>query len=192
MAAVALLPAVAGCATPSYHTPVEVTRFTAQPAGAFDRGAIDVRAAPGEADTGLAFDVYRNAVSRELASLGFNPTAAGAPYVALVDVERWVAKPGGKRSPVSVGGGASTGTYGSGVGLGIGLNLSPDSPEEIDTQLSVSIRPAVGGAALWEGRARFTATANNELAQLDAAAARLATALFQGFPGTSGETIEVE
>ena len=94
--------------------------------------------------------------------------------------------------PVSVGGGASTGGYGSGVGLGLGLNLSPPDPDEVDTQLAVSIRPSGGGDALWEGRARFTASVNNEYADIATAAGRVSAALFQGFPGNSGETIEVK
>ena len=53
------------------------------------------------------------------------------------------------------------------------------------------IRPSAGGDSLWEGRARFTATANSDYADQRAAAARLADALFSGFPGRSGETIEV-
>ena len=51
---------------------------------------------------------------------------------------------------------------------------------------------ADGGTALWEGRSRFTATANSGFADTQAAATRLADALFGGFPGQSGETIEVE
>ena len=54
------------------------------------------------------------------------------------------------------------------------------------------IRPASATDALWEGRARFTATVNSDYADRQAAAAKLADALFSGFPGQSGETIEVE
>ena len=54
------------------------------------------------------------------------------------------------------------------------------------------IKPAQGGTALWEGRARFAATANSGFAETQAAATKLADALFGGFPGQSGATIEVE
>jgi hypothetical protein len=53
------------------------------------------------------------------------------------------------------------------------------------------IKPAAGGTALWEGRARFAASTNSDYAESQAAAAKLAAALFGGFPGQSGETIEV-
>lgn len=192
LGALALAALATGCATPSYFSPVEVTRFSSAPAGEVPRGPVVVRTAPGVDGDSLAFAPYRRAVSEALAAAGYTPAGEGAPYVALVDVERYLAEPGGgRRGPVSVGGGASSGSYGSGVGLGIGLDLTPRPAEEIDTELAVSIRPAAGGQAIWEGRARFTATANNEYADPALAADRMADALFRGFPGNSGETIEV-
>ncbi len=192
LSALALAMLTTACATPSYFSPVEVTRFSSAPAGQVPRGPVNVRIAPGEDAESLELAPYRAAVSEALAAVGYTPAGEGAPYVALVDVERFVGAPGGaRRGPVSVGGGASTGSYGSGVGLGIGLDLTPRPADEIDTELAVSIRPAGGGQAIWEGRARFTATANNDYAQPALAADRMAEALFQGFPGNSGETIEV-
>jgi len=183
---------VAGCASPSYYSPVEVTRFTSAPASSLPRGPIGVRAAPGEDPADPAYAVYQTAVVEQLDAAGFQVAGGAAPYTALIDIERWVEQPGGQRSPVSVGGGASTGSFGSGVGLGVGIDLSPPDPERIETELAVSIRPSAGGDAIWEGRARFTATANSEYADLTAAATRMAAALFEGFPGNSGETIEVQ
>lgn len=191
LGALAFAGLVAGCATPSFHSPVEVTRFAAAPAGEVPRGSIAVRAAPGDEAGEPAFAAYRAAVSDQLGAHGFPSAGDGAQYVALVDVERRTLEAGDRRGPVSVGGGASTGSYGSGVGLGVGLNLSPPDPDVIDTELSVSIRPAAGGDAIWEGRARFTASVNNEYADPAASAAKVSAALFQGFPGNSGETIEV-
>lgn len=187
----ALAGLVAGCATPSYHSPVEVTRFTSTPAGSLPLGPVGVRAAPGEDPTDPAYAVYQTAVKERLDAVGFQVAGDAAPYTAFIDVERTVFEAGKGRGPVSVGGGASTGGYGSGVGLGVGLNLTPPDPDEIVTQLSVSIRPSAGGDAIWEGRARFTASVNNEYADLTAAAGKVTAALFEGFPGNSGETIEV-
>ena len=72
-----------------------------------------------------------------------------------------------------------------------GAASAETAPQQIDTQLHVMIRPSAGGDALWEGRARFRATANSDFADQRAAAGKLADALFEGFPGRSGETIEV-
>lgn len=181
-----------GCSTPSYYSPVEVTRFSASSAEQIPRGPISVAPAPGEDPTDPVYAVYQTALVEALDRNGFQVTGDAAPFIALIDVERWVVQPGERRGPVSVGGGASTGSYGSGVGLGVGIDLSGPDPDEIGTELSVGIRPSAGGNAIWEGRARFTATANSEYADLEAAAARVAGALFEGFPGNSGETIEVK
>ena len=94
--------------------------------------------------------------------------------------------------PVSVGIGGSTGSFGSGVGLGSGLDPSGPPAGEVDTELSVTIRERAGDRVLWEGRARFTVSARSPLANSQLGAARMTEALFKGFPGTSGETIEVK
>lgn len=189
LAALALL---AGCTTPAHVSPVEVTRFSAGQPSPLGRGSIAVRAAPGGQPDSWEFAAFQAAVANELQELGYTVTD-NAAQVAEVRVQRFVARnERGRRSPVSVGAGGSTGSYGSGVGLGIGINLGGNRPaEQIDTQLQVMIRPSIGGDALWEGRARFTATANSPFADQRAAAGKLADALFSGFPGRSGETIQV-
>jgi hypothetical protein len=189
----ALAPAalLAGCATPAYVSPVEVTRFTA-PQAALGSGPIAVRPGPGEQVDSWEYAAFQAAVADELTRLGYVVTGDMAQQVALITNERNVQQSAGGRSPVNVGVGGSTGSYGSGLGLGVGFNLGGGRPaEQIDTQLRVSIVPSGGTDALWEGRARFTATSNSDYADRKAAAAKLASALFAGFPGRSGETIEV-
>jgi hypothetical protein len=93
---------------------------------------------------------------------------------------------------VSVGVGGSAGSYGSGLGVGIGIELSGPPPEQIETELSVTIRERASGRALWEGRSRFTVGAKSPLAQTQLAAAKMSEALFKDFPGRSGETILVK
>jgi hypothetical protein len=190
--ALTALALAAGCTTPAYVSPVEVTRFSAAAPTQLGRGPIAVRAAPGEAPGSWEFAAFQQAVAAELQELGYTVTD-GAAQVAEIRVERAAMREGGgRRSPVSVGVGGSTGSYGSGVGMGVGINLGGNRPaEQIDTQLQVMIRPSPGGDALWEGRARFSATANSDFADQRAAAGKLADALFSGFPGRSGETIEV-
>jgi hypothetical protein len=97
-----------------------------------------------------------------------------------------------QRSPVSVGVGGSTGSYGSGVGLGIGINLSGKPKKIIATQLSVQIRRRSDSLAIWEGRARTEAKEGTPAAQPGLAASKLASALFGGYPGQSGQTIKVK
>ena len=191
LASLAALAFLAGCATPAYVSPVEVTRFTGDQPAALGRGPIAVVTAPGADANSFESAAFQAAVSQELAQLGYIVTGDRAQQVAEVSVQRFVAQAGGRRSPVDVGVGGSTGSYGSGVGMGIGINLGGRPADSIDTELRVVIKPSGGVNALWEGRARFSATTNSDYADQRAAAGKLADALFTGFPGRSGETIEV-
>lgn len=192
---------LSACTTPAYVSPVEVTRFTGATPAQLGQGRIAVVAAPG--DTGadsLEFSLYRNAVAAELARLGYSVVggAGGGTQVAEIALERGVNAPmlaGRQQGPVSVGVGGSTGGFGSGLGVGVGINLGGGArrgSEELYRQLRVSIRPASGATPLWEGRANFTASADSDYAGEQAAAGRLAQAMFAGFPGESGATIEVQ
>ncbi len=191
LALVAALAAMtAACATAP--GPVEVTRFydsslTATPM----TGNVFVESGGANTDT-LSLAPYKNAVAAELVELGYRETArAEAEYIATVRVERYSAMEGERRGPVSVGVGGGTGGFGSGVGVGIGINLGGGPKEEVGTEMSVSIAPAAGGNNLWEGRAEFLVSPKSPLADTQANAATIADALFAGFPGTNGETIEV-
>jgi hypothetical protein len=122
------------------------------------------------------------------AALALGGCATAVPPVAFDRNDRM---PLAKRSPVSVGVGGSTGSYGSGVGLGIGINLGGGPKQMQDLQLSVRIDDAATGQALWEGRALSAVPVKAPAAQPSIAAAKLAEALFKDFPGESGRTISV-
>ncbi|MCB2078980.1 MAG: DUF4136 domain-containing protein [Novosphingobium sp.] len=184
--------ALSGCVAPV--GPVEVTRFHAPETDVLGRGEISVVPARGEDGESLEFRSYAAAVARELVRIGYveKATGSGSPQIAVVRVTRQIVEPGGARSPVSVGVGGSTGSYGSGVGVGIGFDLSPRPSEQIETTLAVVIRDRETRKSLWEGRASFTVTATSPLSNTQLGAPKLAEALFRGFPGESGETILVE
>lgn len=183
---------LAGCGAPAYVSPVEVTRFVGEEPAFLGQGTIELTAAPGSVADSLEFALYRDAIRLELEQLGYRVVAQDGEQVAQVSLEQFVVSPGERRGPVNVGVGGSTGTYGSGVGVGIGLNLSGPDPDRIETMVAVSIRKAIGGQNLWEGRAGMTATTNSDFAGDAEAAARLADALFSEFPGVSGETYAVD
>ena len=188
LAAAALL---AGCAT-SYFSPVEVTRFVGDAPTTLGRGPIAVQPAPGVDPQAWEFPAFAQAVSERLQRLGYTVTGDAAAQIAEVNVERVPSDVGGRRGPVSVGVGGSTGGYyGSGFGGGIGIDLTPRPRNVSDIEMRVVIRPSGGGTPLWEGRAHFAASANSQYGDPRAAAARIADALFSGFPGRSGETITV-
>ena len=181
---------LAGCTT-TYVSPVEVTRFTGDRPQVLGAGPIAVRAGTGVAQDSLELNVFRDAVARQLQQLGYVIINGDAPQIAEVTVDQFVEQPGYRNSPVSVGGGVAGGSYGSSAGVGIGIDLTPRPSERVHRELRVMIKPAEGGTALWEGRARFSASANSSFADTQTAATKLAGALFGGFPGQSGETIEV-
>jgi hypothetical protein len=184
--------ALSGCVAPV--GPVEVTRFN-DPAMAdrLGKGSIAVEPAPGMDPSSLEQRSYQIAVGRQLAAAGYTETAlGGGSQVALVRVSRSAFRPGRSDNPVSVGVGGSTGGYGSGVGMGVGIDLSGPPPEQVTTELGVQIRDRASGRTIWEGRANFTVKASSPLAETQLGAAKMAEALFAGFPGNSGETIEVK
>ncbi|MFT4025799.1 MAG: DUF4136 domain-containing protein [Novosphingobium sp.] len=186
---VAALTALSACVAPV--GPVEVTRFHV-PDAPLGRGPIAVVAAPGRADTSLELRTYQAAVARELVRAGYVEDAAGGAQVAEVRMTRRTWQPDRERGPVSVGVGAGGGSYGGGVGMGVGIDLSGPPAAQTETELGVVIKDRASGRTVWEGRALFVVRADSPLAQSDLGAAKLAEALFRGFPGNSGETILVK
>jgi len=202
---VALLSAAAlalgGCATAV--PPVEVTRFHTNAVAGWAPGTRYAIATapldgpgttPGAGMPSLEWNSYRTAVDQQLQQRGL--VAAGsnerAPLLVRISFDRSEQLPEGRRSPVSVGVGGSTGSYGSGVGLGIGINLGGGPKRMADLQLSVRIDDAASGQALWEGRALTAVPVKAPANQPSLAAAKLADALFRDFPGESGRTISVK
>ncbi len=170
--------------------PVEVTRFHTPALASLTPGTA-YRFADAPAMVGETLS-YRTAVDTELRQLGFVPAATGAPApltvrISLARNERR----GDGASPVSVGVGGSTGSYGSGVGVGLGFNLGGGPRRWVDLTLGVRIDDTATGTALWEGRAAAAIPTKAPGAQPSLAAAKLADALFGGFPGESGTTISV-
>ncbi len=185
--------ALTGCAT-SGSGPVDVTRFHRADQAAFAPGSYTIDAASPYAPQGLEGAVWTQAVARELDRLGFaRENGSRATYSVKVTQSRGMIDPamGGRRSPVSVGVGGSTGSYGSGVGLGIGIDLSGPPKPRIGNDLSVQILRNSDKAVMWEGRASTTVKQGTPAAEPSAVAAKMAEALFKGFPGESGKSIRV-
>ena len=186
--------ALSGCV--AMTPPVDVTRFHNAQATPIEPGRIIIEANVADESQSRSIEQasYRAALLRELQRLGFSEARAGdshSDYVARYTVERSQITAGGSRSPVSVGVGGSTGSYGSGVGLGIGINLGGQPKDKIATELSVRIAKSGSNTVVWEGRASVEAKAGSPAAQPGLAAAKLAEALFRDFPGESGTTIRV-
>ena len=192
--------ALGGCATAV--PPVEVTRFHGNAPAGWAPGARyvvdeiplgDPAAMIGAKAPSLEWSSYRTAVEQQLQRQGFVAAANGdrAPLKVRIGFDRSEQAAAARRSPVSVGVGGSTGSYGSGVGLGVGINLGGGPKRMADLQLSVRIDDSATGQALWEGRALTAVPVKAPASQPSLAAAKLAEALFRDFPGESGRTISV-
>jgi hypothetical protein len=183
--------ALGGCVVPT--GPVEVTRFNRVAEGIpYGTGSFSVRVVgEGDPGSGLITAPYTAAVSREMQRIGYSENPKSSDVVAEIAVSSQDNLPP-RQNPVSVGVGGSTGSYGSGVGLGIGINLGGGPKATRSTILSVKIRRATDNLVIWEGSAQQNAGVKSPAAQPGIAASKLATALFQGFPGKSGETIQVK
>ncbi|HEX7874482.1 MAG TPA: hypothetical protein VF475_16335 [Sphingobium sp.] len=180
---------VSGCAATT--SPVDVTRFYSVAVPRAE--SIAVVPAPGRDGTGIEYRTYANAVAAALTRAGFSVVDSGRPaaLTAAIDFDTSIDRPVDTRgSPVSVGVGGSTGSYGGGLGVGIGINLSGPPKAMIGSRLSV--RVSRGSVAAWEGRAETRAKEGTPGAQPGIAAGKLADALFRDYPGQSGATITVK
>jgi hypothetical protein len=191
--ALALAASVAACTTPlgSSRSAVDVTRFHLnQPVA---RSTIAVEPVDAADRNSLEFATYRAAVERQLGRLGWTVASGGpAEQIALIDVEQGSRAALGRRSPVSIGVGGSTGGWNSGVGGGVSFGLGGGrSRDLVSTMLEVSIRRRSDGTVFWEGRAQAEARVGSPEADSRIVVEKLAEALFRDFPGESGRTIRV-
>ena len=186
--AITALLALSGCVVPT--GPVEVTRFNRAAEGVvYGSGTYSVSVAGDSASQSLSASPYLAAVAREMQRVGYKERPAASDVTAEISVGTADIRP--QRNPVSVGVGGSAGSYGSGVGLGVGIDLSGRSKWQVETTLAVRILRRSDNLVIWEGKASQTAKAGSPAAQPGIAASKLAAALFQDFPGVSGETIRV-
>lgn len=190
LAATAVL--AAGCTTIASRTaPVDVVRYhLSQPIPA---GTVALQPqTPGQA--GPEYALYSNAVGAELARLGFAPAAdaARADYVATVGFNRADRGQVRTRPPVTIGLGG--GSYGGNVGVGGGASfgIGGRTRTVYSSELTVQLRRRGDNTMIWEGRALAETLEGQPGAQPVDGANRMAAALFGGFPGQSGITIQVK
>ena len=172
---------------------VEVSRFLAEgtAAQALGHGTIAVAT---EADR-LAGDVeratYEAAVIDQLAGAGYDTATPGdgGQVVELTVRHAEIAPAEAKRRPVSGEMAVGVSNHGSYQALGLNIDLSKPRKALLSTRLEARIRDKASGAVLWEGRADIATREGDSKWTDQAIAARLAEALFAGFPGKNGETI---
>lgn len=144
------------------------------------------------------FQTYADAVSAELARNGYASAPPGMQpqYIAVVSYSRANRIGPPRRSPITIGigGGSFSGGRGGGVGLGGGVGFpvgGGGASTVVVSELEVLIKSRADQSHIWQGKAQTVADARRAGADAPAQAAKLAAALFQGFPGESGVTTEV-
>ncbi|HEY6869867.1 MAG TPA: DUF4136 domain-containing protein [Novosphingobium sp.] len=171
---------------------VSVSTFVTddQPAAALlKQGTIAVGPSPG--GSGLPGDelaVYAAAVVDQLAQLGYRTDVpeSTAGQVTELHVSHETLSPPEVKKPVS--GEMAVGVSNRGTAYGLGLNIDLTKPRSalISTTLEARIRDRASGKVLWEGRADISTRDGDDKWPARMIAARLAAALFDRFPGTSG------
>jgi hypothetical protein len=186
--------ALAGCAAQMPES--RVTRFhLGQPIAP---GQIAVEPRDPTLAQDLEFQAYARIVQAEFSRLGFGAATnlAKSELVAVTEIRRsW--RPTGQTSgsSMSIGLGTSSGGgWHGGTGVGLGGSVSfpiGQQKERMDvlTELSVQLKRRSDSTVIWEGRAESVARDGTPYANPEASVSRLAQALFQGFPGRSGEII---
>ena len=189
--------ALAGCAAQAPES--RVTRFhLGQPIAP---GELAVEPRDPNLAGELEFQAYARIIQAEFDRLGFRaaPNLSRSELVAVTEVRRSY-RPTGRTSgsSMSIGlGGASGGGWHGGTSVGLGGAISfplGRQKEQMDvlTQLSVQLKRRSDATVIWEGRAESVARDGTPYASPETSVARLARALFEGFPGRSGEIITVK
>ena len=78
--------------------------------------------------------------------------------------------------------------HGTMMGMALNVDLTKPLPALLSTRLEARIRDRASGAVLWEGRAETRTREGDDRWAGQKLATHLAAALFDDFPGTSGET----
>jgi hypothetical protein len=193
--------ALAGCDTTG-GGPVQVTRFHLAVPIAPGSFTIDTMPAAGPgspmAPDGLELATYSDVVAGELSHYGFSraATPANAELAVAVTLDRG-SRPDMRQSGSSVSFGIGGGSFGrhSAVGGGVGTTVPIGQNKErfiIGTRMMVQIKRRSDGTVIWEGRGMTEAKGQSPDASPQAAVAKLAHAVFLGFPGESGRTITVK
>ncbi len=180
-------------ATATAASPVKVTRFHLNMP--ITPAPVSILPGPDVDPKSIEQQQVADAVAAQLATLGFvrDPSGDSAPLVATVSFKRTTRDETSPDKPVTIGLGG--GSFGNGVGggLGVGFGIGKRATRSFyTTELFVQLRRRSDGTAIWEGRALMEANAKSKEAQPGAAANKLASALFRGFPGESGRSITVK
>jgi hypothetical protein len=170
---------------------IQVTRYVADTpdAARLGHGRIAVAAAPRSMTMGSESAAYEAAVVDQLVKAGYRTQSGGGAdsetlsQIAEVTIRHDVVEPAEPpRSPVSGAVDLGVGTYGTSAGVAIAIDMRKPAKALISTRLDASIRDKATNELLWEGHAKVLSRIGDGDWTTPKTAARLAAALFEGFP----------
>ena len=171
---------------------VQVARFVAEgdAAQALGHGAIAVASGTEGQDYVPQGNraAYEAAVADQLVHAGYETAKASQTdgQLAELTVTRTVIQPAeAKRNPVSGEAAVSVGNRGTAYGLAVNVDFTKPLPPLVSTRLEARIRDRATNTVLWEGRAEVASREGADGWGEQEIAARLAEALFDGFPRAS-------
>jgi hypothetical protein len=166
---------------------IQVNRFVGDDATVLGHGAIAVSSQTEGQDYVPQGNrvAYEAAVIDQLVHAGYD-TAHAAPtggQLAELRVTRTVLQgPEDKHKPVSGEMAMSVGNHGTAYGMALNVDLSKPLSPLVSTRLEARIRDRATNKVLWEGRAEIATREGDKGWSDQDIAARLAAALFDGFP----------
>jgi hypothetical protein len=173
---------------------VEVSRYVANSPNVakLGHGPIAVAAAPGSMSMGSESAAYEAAIVDQLIKSGYQTQggaeAAAEPgaQVAELIIRHDVVEPAElPRSPVSGAVSVGVGTYGTSAGVALAIDMTKPAKALMSTRVDASIRDKATNELLWEGHAKVLSRVGDDDWTTQKTAARLAAALFEGFPNSA-------
>jgi hypothetical protein len=175
----------------SHEGRIQVNRFVGDDASALGHGAIAVAASQTEGQDYVPQGnraPFEAAVVDQLVHAGYDtthPAPQGGQLAELTVTRTVVQDAEARHKPVSGEMAMSVGNRGTAYGMALNVDLTKPLPPLVSTKLEARIRDRASGKVLWEGRAEVaTREGDKDWGEQDIAA-RLAEALFDGFPTAS-------
>ena len=166
---------------------VDAARFVAPglPAGTLGHGPITVKPVLGALDDPQALGPYEAAVVDRLIGAGYDtavPEDKSGQVIELRLIRREVRPKEPPRKPVSGAMAVGVSNRGTMTGMAVNVDLSKPRGALVSTRIEARIRDRANDTLLWEGRAEMATRDGDSRWDQQTIAARLAEALFDGFP----------
>ncbi|MBN8829484.1 MAG: hypothetical protein J0G94_02370 [Sphingomonadales bacterium] len=166
---------------------IDAAHFVADDAGdALGKGPVAVTHLPGTAADPGDQAVYEAALIDQLVKAGYDtmkPDPSGGQVLELRIARDVLLPEETRRKPVSGEATVGVSNRGSMMGMAVAIDLSKPKKALVSTRMEARLIDRASGKPLWEGRAEMATREGDSHWTQQAIAARLASAMFEDFPG---------